>query len=67
MSHIIAVIARRDPKKKFPMQEDIVSVSCTLQNIYLSLQEFQIAGYLSTGDICYTNQMRKFLLLEEEE
>jgi nitroreductase len=67
VSHIIAVIARRDPKKRYPKQEDIVSVACAVQNMYLSLNAYGIAGYLSTGDICYSQQMRVFLKLGEED
>lgn len=66
-SHIITVICKRDPKRKYPKQEDIVSVACAVQNIYLSLNAHGIAGYLSTGDICYTDQMRDYLGLENED
>ena len=61
VSHVIAIIMRRDPKKRFPKQEDLVSVACATQNIYLSLQAYGIAGYLSTGDICYRTENREFL------
>lgn len=67
VSHVIAIIAKRDPYKRFPKQEDIVSVACAIENIYLSLKAFEIGGYLSTGDICYSDQMREFLKLEEED
>jgi len=67
VSHVIAIIVRRDPKKRFPKQEDIVSVACALQNIYLSIQEYGIGGYLSTGDICYTQLMRNFLGLGADD
>ena len=67
VSHVVAVIARRDPKKRFPKQEDIISVACAIQNIYLSMQAYGIAGYLSTGNVCYSMQMRAFLELEEED
>lgn len=67
VSHVLAIIVRRDPKKRFPKQEDLVSVACATQNIYLSLQTYGIAGYLSTGDICYQPRMRKFLELGEED
>lgn len=67
VSHVIAVIARRDPKKRFPKQEDIVSVACAIQNIYLSLKAYGIGGYLSTGNVCYTKNMRAFLGLGEED
>jgi nitroreductase len=67
VSHVIAIIARRDPKKRYPKQEDIVSVACAVQNIYLSLEAFGIAGYLSTGDTCYADSMRLYLQLGEED
>ena len=67
VSHIIVVIARRDPKERFPKQEDIVSVACAVQNIYLSMQAYGVAGYLSTGDICYAEPMRRYLGLAEDD
>ncbi len=67
VSHVIAVIARRDPQKRFPKQEDLISVACAIQNIYLSLEAYGIAGYLSTGDICYALSMRKYLGLKDED
>lgn len=67
VSHIIAVIARRDPEKKHPKQEDIASVAMAVQNIYLSLESFGIGGYLSTGKLAYSHGMRTFLNLGEED
>lgn len=67
VSHVIAIIAKRDPHKRFPKQEDIVSVACAVENIYLSLNAFNIGGYLSTGDLCYSDQIRDFLNLEPED
>ncbi|MBN1953092.1 MAG: nitroreductase [Bacteroidales bacterium] len=67
VSHVIAIIMRRDPKRRFPRQEDLVSVAAATQNIYLSLQAYGLAGYLSTGDICYQSQTREFLGLDEED
>lgn len=61
VSHIIAVVAKRDPYKRFPKQEDLASVACAVQNMYLSLQAYNIAGYLSTGELCYSQPMRDFL------
>jgi nitroreductase len=67
VSHVIVIIARRDINKRYPKQEDIVSVACAVQNIYLSMQAYGVAGYLSTGDICYSSQMRARLKLGEED
>ena len=67
VSHIIAIVAKRDPFKRFPKQEDLVSVACGVENIYLSLNAFGIGGYLSTGDICYSSEMRQFLELSTDD
>ena len=67
ISHIIAVCMKRDSAKRYPEIEDIVATSCVIQNIYLQLKPQGIAGYLSTGDICYTFQIREFLNLGEDE
>jgi len=67
VSHIVVIICQRDPKQRFPKQEDIVSTACAVQNIYLCLGSYGIAGYLSTGDICYTRQMREYLQLGDDD
>ena len=67
VSHIIAIVAKRDPFKRFPKQEDLVSVACGVENIYLSLNAFGIGGYISTGDVCYSKQMREYLGLGDDD
>ena len=67
VSHIVAVIAQRDPYKRFPKQEDMASVACAVENMYLSLEAYDVAGYLSTGEICYSQQMRDFLELGADD
>jgi nitroreductase len=65
VSHVIAVIAKHDPENRIPEIEEVVATSCALQNIYLSLDSFGVSGYLSTGGICYSEQMAEFLQLEK--
>ncbi|MGV8090456.1 MAG: nitroreductase [Mangrovibacterium sp.] len=67
VSHVIVIIAQRDPRKQFPKQEDVVSAAFATENIYLSLQSFGIAGYLSTGDVCYSQPMREYLGLKPDD
>ena len=67
VSHVIAILMKRDPKRRFPKQEDLVSVACVTENIYLGMQAFGIGGYLSTGDLCYSQPMRDYLQLEAED
>lgn len=67
VSVVIAVWMKRDPDKKVPEIEEIVATGCVIENIYLSLKPFGLAGYLSTGDICYTQQMKDFLDIGPED
>ena len=67
VSHVIAVCMVRDKNRKYPEIEEIVAASCVIENIYLCLNAYGIAGYLSTGDICYTQQIKDFLGLGTED
>lgn len=61
VSHIIALCMRRGTRENIPEIEEIEATACVAENIYISMKPFGIAGYLSTGDICYTQQMKDFL------
>jgi nitroreductase len=67
VSHVIAISMKRDPNRKYPEIEEIVAVGCVIENIYLCLEAYGIAGYLSTGNVCYTRQMKDFLHLGDED
>jgi nitroreductase len=67
VSHVIAVCMIRDPKKKYPVIEEIVATACVIENIYLCINAYGIAGYLSTGNICYTQQVKDYLGLGAED
>jgi nitroreductase len=67
VSHIIAVCMTRDPKKKYPVIEEIVATSCVIENIYICINAYGIAGYLSTGNICYTQQVKDYLGLGSDD
>jgi nitroreductase len=67
VSHVIAVCMIRDERKKYPVVEEIVATACVIQNIYLCLEPYGLAGYLSTGDVCYTQQVKDFLELGPED
>jgi nitroreductase len=67
VSHVIAACMVRDPNNRYPEQEDLVAAACAVQNIYLSLHAFGIAGYLSTGHGCYTDEMRRYLGLGRDD
>jgi len=67
VSHVIAVCMKRDPRKKYPEIEEIVATACVIENIYLCINAYGLAGYLSTGDICYTQQIKKYLGLGPDD
>jgi len=67
VSHVIAVCMIRDPKGKYPEIEEIVATACVIENIYLCINAYGIAGYLSTGDVCYTSQIKEYLELGAQD
>lgn len=67
LSHIIAICMKRDEKERLPEIEEIEAVACAVQNIYLSLQAYQLIGYWSTGNGTYTPEMKDFLGLGEKD
>jgi len=67
VSHVIAVCMIRDPKKKYPEIEEIVATACVIENIYICINAYEIAGYLSTGDLCYTQQVKDYLGLGPDD
>jgi len=67
VSHVIGVCMTRDPKKKYPVIEEIVATACVIENIYLCINAYGIAGYLSTGNICYTQQVKDYLGLGADD
>ena len=67
VSVVIAVWMKRDDNDKVPEIEEIVATGCVIENIYLSLKPYGVAGYLSTGDICYTQQIKDFLKIGEKD
>jgi nitroreductase len=67
VSHVLAVCMIRDPKKKYPEIEEIVATACVIENIYVCINAYGIAGYLSTGDVCYTQQIKDFMGLGADD
>lgn len=66
-SHVLAVIMHRDEKERIPEMEEIAATACAVQNIYLSVYAYGLAGYWSTGNGTYTQEMKNYLALEEKD
>jgi nitroreductase len=66
-SHVIALCLKRDPAKKFPEMEEIASVSCAVQNIYLSVTAYGLGGYWTTGGVTYNEKAKPYFGLGEDD
>lgn len=66
-SHIIAILMIRDEKRAVPEVEEIGSVFCAVQNMYLTASAYGVGCYLSTGGITYFEEAKEFFGLEKED
>ena len=62
-SHIIAIGMKRDPKETVPEIEEIESVACAVQNMYLTATAFGVGCYWGSGGITYMEEAREFFSL----
>lgn len=63
VSHILAIVMRRDPEERVPEVEEICSVACAVQNIWLGLEAHGVGGYWSTGYGTFSERMHGKLSL----
>ena len=66
-SHIIAIAMKRDEKKSVPEIEEVGAVFCAVQNMYLTMAAYNVAGYLSTGGITYFEEAKEAFGLKPED
>ena len=66
-SHIIAVVAKNTEHAKIPFLEEIVAVSCSVQNILLSAAKKNIAVHWTTGGVTYSDEMKIYLGFEKKD
>ena len=66
-SHIIAIVAKNTEHAKIPFLEEIVAVSCSVQNILLSAVEKNIAVHWTTGGVTYSDEMKIYLGFEKKD
>lgn len=66
ISQVIVIVCEQDPLAKSKTVENICAVACAVQNMYLSLSQFEnAAGYWSTGLGTYSSAMHQYLNLKE--
>ena len=66
-SHILAILVKKDEKKRVPEIEEVEAVACAVQNISLALPTFGLGGFWSTGKYIYDNSSRSVLGLAQNE
>jgi len=65
-SHVIVVTVH--DKEQNPLEEEIASTACAVQNIYLSLSQFpDVGGYWGSGNGIYEPHFHEFIHAEEDE
>lgn len=66
-SHIIAIGMRRDPNQSINEVEEIASVACAVQNMYLTAAAHGVGCYWSTGGITYFEGANEFFGLSPQD
>jgi nitroreductase len=65
-SHVIAIGCKRHIDQ-LPEMEELASVACAVQNIYLTVSAYGIGGYWSTGGITYIPEAKTLFDLDEDD
>jgi len=66
-SHIILIYMKRDEKKSVPEVEELGSVFCAVQNMYLTATAHGVGCYLSTGGVTYFEESKEAFGLSPED
>lgn len=66
-SHLVIVTMKRTQGTKIPDFEEFAAASAAVQNILLGAEALGIAAIWNTGGMTYSESMKKFLGLEEED
>lgn len=64
-SHIISIGMKRDEKECVPEIEEIASVACAVQNMYLTATAYGVGCYWGSGGITYYEEAKPFFRLNE--
>jgi nitroreductase len=66
-SHVIVIGMKRSLTIQIPEIEEIIATACAIENIYLSISAYGLAGYLSTGGITYLAEAKPYFNLNEAD
>ena len=62
---MLAIILHRDPEERVPEWEEVASVACAVQNIWLALDQYELGGYWSSPALC--EHLGEHIALKENE
>lgn len=60
-SHVLGIGVKRGDNPKIPFIEEELAVAMAVQNIWLSLSDYGLGGYWSTGKVAFSEEFRDFL------
>jgi nitroreductase len=66
-SHVIAIGMKRDEEKRLPEVEEIESVACAVQNMWLTATAYGVGCYGSSGGVTYNKGAGTFFGLNGED
>jgi nitroreductase len=66
-SHVVAIGMQRDASKRVPEVEEIESVACAVQNMYLTATAYGIGCYWGSGGVTYWEEAKAFFGLGAED
>ena len=66
-SHVIVICMERQQSAIIPRIEEIEAVACSVQNMALTAAAYQICSFWGSGGITYTDELKKFLGLGEQD
>ncbi len=66
-SHIIGIVMQRQKTEKIPEIEEIESVACAVQNMYLTATAYGLGAYWSSGGVTYQTEAKEFFGLGEKD
>ena len=66
-SHIISIGMKRDEMQRVPEWEELASVFCAVQNMYLTATVYSVGCYISTGGITNFEEAKEFFGLGPQD
>lgn len=66
-SHVIAIGMHRDEKERVPEIEEVCSVACAVQNMWITASAHRIGCYWSTGGVTFYEEAKPFFGLGKHD